>query len=342
MALKLGWFAVRNVQAPGVVSVLERAKELVRVEDRPSGFRIINAPVARPSFIDSLLRRPAPAPFATIMLVGRTFSAAPVWAEAASRDLAEPAVAFVVDGTWTYAVFDRGERILELQGGQRPTLVGDVAKAASILGVDAEILERPLKSVEYRADEWAHLDLARRLGRVAGPGPDTAIEIDWSRSLPSLSPRDLDTELDTGDRCMHAENGLGEIVKVDRLDGQLFYEVTFTTGTIELPREAIRPLMTESVVKATFDVLREPEPEEESSAERLDRYVELSRIGTGPALAEIVRDLTRKEARGASLAPGERRALEHALSQLAAEIAAIRQTSASVIRSDLVDASRRR
>jgi hypothetical protein len=52
MSLKMGWFAVRNVEAATLVPVLERTKERVRVDDRPSGCRVVDAPVPRPSMID--------------------------------------------------------------------------------------------------------------------------------------------------------------------------------------------------------------------------------------------------------------------------------------------------
>lgn len=376
MALELGWFAVRNVEAAALVPVLERSKECVPIKDRPSGFRIVDPPAPRASLVDSLLRRPAPAPYASVMLAGWMFAVAPVWAEAVSKELGEVVVSFVVfGGTWSYVVFDRGERLLTMDWGEElPTLSGDVSKAAAVLGVDQDLFERyrreielvcklcevdeedseavraaeealgrlrPFRGDKYRpSDEWAHVDFAKRLGRIGYPEPGTGIEMDWARPLPAPSPSDIETPLRVGDRVVH-QRGMGEVASVDTIDGNVLCGFRLADGTTcNVPRSSLRPLMSEVDLSATFDVLREPEPAEQAFAERYGRYMELVKIGTGPALAEIVRDLTRKQAKGDALSFGEKRMLEAAGSRLAAEIACIRDVSPDVITDELMEAAR--
>lgn len=367
MGLKLGWLAVRGVEAAALVPVLERAKAQVRVEDRPAGFRVVDAPVPRPSMIDSLLGRPAPAPFASALLTGPTFDSAAVWAEAVSEELGALAISFVVlDGTWSYIIYDRGERVLSMSLEKVPTLSGDVAKAAALLGVEEGLFERyrseielaselshdntvaavyerlsPLRGDEHHPSaEWGHLDFAKRLGRIAYPEPGTGVEIDWSRPLPTLSRRDLESALDTGSDVVHSALGIGQVVRFDTADGRPMVEVRFADNRLlKMSRATLRPLMNEADLKATFDVLSEPTPEGEASAERSHRHVQLVKIGTGPALAEVVRDLVR-EARATKLSVDGERLLDSARTHLANEIARIRKTSPEDVQAELTEACR--
>lgn len=106
-----------------------------------------------------------------------------------------------------------------------------------------------------------------------------------------------------------------------------------------MSRATLRPLMSEADLKATFDALRASTPEAEADAERSARHVQLVKIGTGPALAEVVRDLVR-QATTTALSADEKRLLENARSHLVNEIARIRKTSPDDVRAELTEACR--
>lgn len=375
MATKLGWFAVRNTEATSLVPVLERLKEQIAIEARPNGFSIIDAPPPRPRLVDATSPRSTPAPFATVMPHGWTFTTTPVWAEAVSKELEDIAISFVVfGGTWSYAIFDRGERLLEMDWTKDlPVLQGDAAKAARALEVDEGLFERyraeielvrrielavdedddeavevALAAIERRrpfrgdtrhpSDEWAHLDFSRRLGRISEPAK--GVEIDWSRPLPAPSARDEEAVLGVGDGIA-CQQGIGEVVVVDTVEGNVVLGIRLSDGgTRTMPRSSLRPLMNAEDLRITLDVLREPEPEEQSFGVRFGRYMDLVKIGTGPALAEVVRDLSRKVTKGEELSFGEKRMLEATRSRLVAEVACVRQVSIDVATTELIEASR--
>jgi hypothetical protein len=377
MALSLGWFAVKNVEIAVLVPALEGLKERVPASRWPSGFHLCDAPPPRPSLVD-LLRRAATSPYASVMPAGWAFAEAPLWAEAVSKELGAVAVSFIVHGgAWSYVVFNCGERLLAMElENEAAVLSGDVSKAAAVLGVDQELFDqyrseieraskifsgvdeddfdaltaaedayarlRPFRGDKYHpSDEWAHLDFAKRLGRIELPGAGAGIEIDWAAPLPALSPRDIEAPLGVGERVVY-ERGLAEVAGVDTKDGQVLYRIRSTDGsTCSILRRCLRPLMSAADVSATFDVLRAAETEERAFSARFGRCMQLVKIGTGPALAEVVRDLTRKQAKGAALTLGEQRMHEIAVSRLAAEIACIRDVSPEAVTSELTEASLR-
>jgi hypothetical protein len=174
MSICLGWFAVRDTPAPRVIEELRRACSIANREDIPELFRVFDQP-PRPK-----------SPLWTLVLLEGTASqyavpahAAPTWAQALSLQLSRPTISFfLLEGGWSYAIFDAGQEVLAQESYTLPTpeVYGDRNRAGALLAIDPALFDKyehalkeardePLPGDEFApTDPWSHTDFARHIG----------------------------------------------------------------------------------------------------------------------------------------------------------------------------------
>lgn len=94
---------------------------------------------------------------------------------------------FVLEGGWSYALFENGEEVVAQESYTLPTpaVYGDRKRGAEILGIDAALFdkyeqalkdgrEEPFPGDELApTDEWGHTDFARHFGLVYPDDPSS-------------------------------------------------------------------------------------------------------------------------------------------------------------------------
>lgn len=193
MPVKLGWVAVRVSATQVVLDALREVCTVAKKEDIPVDFRVFDPP--RTSKLAFWKKTHTPW---VVALLGSHHYSAIEWAQALSVHLNVPAVGFFVsEGGWSYSIFDGGSEVVALEhlSAPPPVLVGDRARASSLLDVDVALIERyvnawgeehlkPFPGDEFLpTNEWAHIDFARHLGiiypndpqqqgKLFAPGPE--------------------------------------------------------------------------------------------------------------------------------------------------------------------------
>jgi hypothetical protein len=184
MAISLGWFGIRDVSAKAAESALRATMAMAKREEIPEYFRIFEPPSTARTLA---FWRPKRSPW-TVVVLGGTGSqyqvpahSAPMWAQAVSQQMRAVAISFVLlEGGWSYAVFDGGSEIVaqESYALPKPQVYGDRARGALVLRCEPTLFDRyeaalveerpvPLAGDQYApTDEWSHLDFARHLGLV--------------------------------------------------------------------------------------------------------------------------------------------------------------------------------
>src|SRR5688572_169584 len=105
VGIKLGWFAIRSSQS--LPEVLRRICASAAQHDIPDAFRIF-----APGKGGVRLWRTKRSAWTKVILQGWSFHAADAWAQAVSLHTRSLAVAFIVlEGTWSYHIFDSGEEV---------------------------------------------------------------------------------------------------------------------------------------------------------------------------------------------------------------------------------------
>jgi hypothetical protein len=177
LSTKLGWFGVRDRKPTQVIEALktlaQARRKLVPPED---GFRIASRQGNTAA-----------------VLLGWELAGVHDWAKATSGALDATTVSFfLLEGCWDFSIHHAGTRVAAMTWYPKrlPSLTGDMKQAARALDVPATLLSRyheallevseadeeasavyACKGDKYDiGNEWAHCDLARRLGFVY---PDT-------------------------------------------------------------------------------------------------------------------------------------------------------------------------
>lgn len=199
MANCVGWFGVRGATAADVARELRATFPSAKRDDIPEYFMVFEPPPGAG----------ASTGWTVVILTGSGSQyavpgySAPSWAQALSLRMGAPAVAFfILEGGWSYWVFDSGNEVVAQEDYSLPLpeVHGDVARGAALLGVDESIFgryeqacrdgrEEPFPGDEYPPSfEWGHLDFARRLGPVYPGESDPGQRVTPSQEEISSAP----------------------------------------------------------------------------------------------------------------------------------------------------------
>jgi hypothetical protein len=189
MAICLGWFGVGDTPGSRVVEELRAACSIANREDIPEVFRVLQQD-RRPTGL--AFRREPSKTWTLVLLEGAASQyavpahAAPSWAQALSLRLSRPTVSFfLLEGGWSYAVFENGREVVAQESYALPTpeVYGDRKRGGEVLGIDPALFdkyeqalkegrEEPFPGDEFApTDEWGHTDFARHIGLVYPDDP---------------------------------------------------------------------------------------------------------------------------------------------------------------------------
>ena len=209
--LKLGWFSVRDIGLPALVTELRSKAASLPREAVPDEFLVTES-----------------GRWASANLGGWELAYVHDWAQAVSKTRLAVVLSFrATEGLWEWRLFASGENVagMEPRAAGRVFLFGDLRAAGSLLSVDAELFKsycrtyyvpEPVQGLiaqllgrdlgsSLRAfpgdthspyEEWAQVDFARRLG-IEYPDRGAAKELSVQtekrqatpRQWPSLPPR---------------------------------------------------------------------------------------------------------------------------------------------------------
>src|ERR1700722_19571046 len=131
MAICLGWFGVRDTPGSQVIEELRGACSIASREDIPDAFRVFEQRPGPKGL--AFWRKQWPA-WTLVLLEGAGSQyavpahAAPAWAQALSLRLSRPTISFfLLEGGWSYAVFENGKEVVaqESYGLPTPEVYGD-------------------------------------------------------------------------------------------------------------------------------------------------------------------------------------------------------------------------
>lgn len=265
-----------------------------------------------------------------------------------SESTAAPAIAvYFARGSWSYTVFESGNPILSLESHLgRPTLDGELARAASLIGARQETLAM---SLERCFEEQSFIRFIDELGL----GPFRAMPLAASPTHAG-SHREADDPSATLEKIppgtWAALPPLGVVlvkaVELRQKEGvdEPTYVIVNGMKTLELPviraeRMGMRPIVSKEHAGAIFDFIDSgvAAPQREYDANRVKGWLDLVRTGDLEGIAKVFATLCALEDRR-KLYSLEDALKASTLDWLAAELATALGKPTDVMERDLVDA----
>lgn len=265
-----------------------------------------------------------------------------------SESTAAPAIAvYFARGSWSYTVFESGNPILSLESHLgRPTLDGELARAASLIGARQETLAM---SLERCFEEQSFVRFIDELG--LGPFralPQTASPMHAGSHREADDPSATLEKIPPGTWAALPPLGVVLVKAVElRQKGGVdepTYVIVNGMNTLELPviraeRMGMRPIVTKKHAEAIFDFIDSgvAAPQREYDANRVKGWLDLVRTGDLEGIAKVFATLCALEDRR-KLYSLEDALKASTLDWLAAELATALGRPTDVMERDLVDA----
>lgn len=265
-----------------------------------------------------------------------------------SESTAAPAIAvYFARGSWSYVVFESGNPILSLESHLgRPSLDGDVTRAAPLIGARRETLAM---SLERCFDKESFVRFVDELG--LGPfrsAPQVASPTQAGSHREADDPSATLEKIPPGTWAALPPLGvvLVKAVELRQKEGadEPTYVIVSGMNTLELPviraeRMGMRPIVTKEHAEAIFDFIDSgvAAPQREYDANRVKGWLDLVRTGDLEGIAKVFATLCALEDRR-KLYSLEDALKASTLDWLAAELATAQGKPTDVMERDLVDA----
>ncbi|HRE88623.1 MAG TPA: hypothetical protein PK095_05730, partial [Myxococcota bacterium] len=264
-----------------------------------------------------------------------------------SEATAAPAIAlYFARGSWSYTIFEAGNPILSLESHLgRPTLDGELARSASLIGLRQETLAL---SVERCFDEESFVRFVDELGLRPFRVPPSATSSHASSHREADDPSATLEKIPPGTWAALPPLGvvLVKAVELRQKDGvdEPTYVIVNGMNTLELPviraeRMGMRPIVSKEHGRAIFDFIDSgvAAPQREYDANRVKGWLDLVRTGDLEGIAKVFATLCALEDRR-KLYSLEDALKASTLDWLSNELATALGKAPDVMERDLVDA----